>query len=172
MEFSLRDTATKIIDLLLIQWSSQGTLEVKSQTPQEPKTANVGPNQWRDFLIEQLSNLTLPYQKDKTLLIDEIPLRVDAQVEDLLIFIIPKIKENQVRWFVQNITTLLERDKTKNVILLLTQPQNTLLSPKGLSSLIRAQRIHFVRTKEELTSLLAKKKPHLLKRQKGLTQAA
>ncbi|MHA2405349.1 MAG: hypothetical protein ACXACH_01195, partial [Candidatus Hermodarchaeia archaeon] len=70
------------------------------------------------------------------------------------------------------ITKLLERDKTKKVILLLTQSQNTLLSPRGFSSLIRAQRFHLVRTKEELTSLLAEKKPHLLKRQKGLTQVA
>lgn len=172
IELPLPDTATKIIDLLLTPWASQRSFEVNSQTPQEPKSVNVGPIQWRDFLIEQLSNFALPYQKDKALLIDKIPLRIDAQVEDLLIFIIPKVKENQVRWFVQNITTLLEREKTKKVILLLTQSQNTLLSPRGFSSLIRAQRIHLVRTKEELTSLLAEKKPHLLKRQKGLTQVA
>jgi hypothetical protein len=172
IELPLPDTVTKIIDLLLTPWASQRPFEVNSQTPQEPKPANVGPIQWRDFLIEQLSNFALPYQKDQSLLIDKIPLRVDAQVEDLLIFIIPKTKESKVRWFVQNITTLLERDKTKSVILLLTQSQNTIQSPRGLSSLIRAQRIHLVRTKEELTSLLAEKKPHLLKRQNGLTQVA
>ena len=172
IELPFAEAATRILDLLLTPWALHRESEEGPRHPPNPEVKPIETRMWREYLVEELSSSNLSYQKDKVLFIDRMPLRVDAQVSDLSILVIPKVKEEHVKWLIQNIITLLEMNRSKSVILLMTQPQNTILTHPKLSEFNKSRRIHFVSTKEELASLLKEKKTHQLKRQKELAQVA
>ncbi len=158
LELGFSTTATMIINLLLTPWHSPKKSDSKSKISKNPSSSLITPLNWRKMLAEQLSSLELSYEKDKELFIDKLPLRVDAQVDDLLFLIIPQANTTHVEWLFQKIFTFLREDKTKNVIFLLACPQTTILAQKLVSNFTQVDRIHLIKTKHELTTLLKEKK--------------
>lgn len=171
LDVKFSETATMLVNLLSTPWSSQRKQNSTTRKHQADETEIIDPRAWRELLIDQFSHFELSFVKDRILFIERMPIRVDAQVEDLLIFVIPTAEQYHLKWLIQKIITFLEKDRTKNAILLLTQPSNLVLAQTDLSRFTKHRRIHFVRKKEELTALLKEKKNRLIKEQE-ITQVA
>jgi len=172
MELDYQQAANVIFTLLSTPWPTNTTPERYAETNQTHVSNTIVPLPWRQLLIEQLSNLKSSFQKDTLILVDRMPIRVDAQIDNTLFFVVPQAKEYRLKWLIQTIINLLEQDKTKSVILLLTQPQKNILSQARFSDLTKSRRIHLVVTKQELTELLQAKYEQLLKRQNGVPQVS
>lgn len=165
LEIKFPETATMLVNLLSTQRSSQRQQDPTTKTDQADETEIIDSRTWRELLINQLLHFELSFEKDRILFIERIPIRVDVQVEDLLIFVIPTAKQHHLEWLIQKITTFLEKNQTENIIFLLTQQSNLVLAQTNLSRFTKHRRIHFVRTKEELAAFLKEKKTQLDKKQ-------
>jgi hypothetical protein len=170
-ELDFQRTATIIFKLLSTQWPSQTDSEREAHTSDDTSSEITDPLTWREILAERLIDLELPYQRDNVVFFDRLPIRVDAQLGDLMIFILPQASEDQLNWLTQKIITFLKKDDTKSVVLLLTSNQNTVLNQQELSDLVQMRRIHIISTNQELVRLL-KKKTRPIEERKDVTQVA
>jgi hypothetical protein len=165
IEMDFPETASLVIDLLSTPWPPRKEPGLSLKDEQDSVTEVSNALIWRELLVNQFLDLNLSYQKDVVLLIEGLPLRIDALVDDFFFFIIPNVKDSHLQWLIQKITTLLDNDEKKSAILLLTQPPKSTQAPSILSNLPQAGQIHLVRNKQELVTLLKEKKPDLWKKQ-------
>ncbi len=172
IKLGFSETAKIIINLLTTRWPLQNESELSSENSNDSKSEAIDSPPWREILFTRLSNFGLPFKKDRVILINGLPTRVDAEIDDMFFFVISRAKDYQLQRFVQRILSFMIKNGLKGIVLLLTQSQKNALVRNGFLDLINNQRIHVVVTKPELELILKEKKTQLLEKKKGIVQVA
>ncbi len=148
------ETSEFIIKMLSTRWPSRKDPNSIPAGNQRSKEDLVDSRAWREIIFEQLIELRIKYSKDSLLFVDKLPMRVDAQTDNLLIFVIPPSIEQHLQWFLKKITTLLEKESSIRVILLFHSMKYAISAQSKLSSISEINRISFVSNKEKFVLLL------------------
>ncbi len=152
------ETAQFIIKMLSTRWPLRTASIPKPLDSQTSKVNLIDSRTWRERIFEQLADLRISFSKDSLLFIDKLPMRVDAQANNLVIFVIPPSREEHIQWLLKQLKTLLEKDNSVHIVLLFHSAKNAESAQSTLLNITKIDRISFVSSKEEFVLLLKRLK--------------
>lgn len=171
-ESDYQAAAATITSLLSTSWPSDLSTEDTTGAHQESTSDIMNSLLWREVVSRELSLAELPYQKDIVIFVDKLPVRVDFQSNNWLFFILFQVKQLQFNWFYRKICRFLEGNETKEIVFLLAQPKDRRLSHGDQVNQMIANRIHVIRNRQELVSLLKEKKGQIQQQRASVAQVA